>query len=105
MPIYSRRPKLKSSHARGTKLYINDDAYLEALLKNKKYETASDAIADLVNEAIRIRRAKELGRDETMYAVVKKQEEVVHNGTQHLVEKLEAIDRNIQNELGHHNLT
>lgn len=105
MAIYSRRPKLKSSRTRGTKLYKTDDEFLESLLESKEYRTASDAIADLVNEAIRIRRAKDLGRDETMYAVVKKQEQVVHNGTQHLVTKLDEIGHNIQEELGHHSLT
>ncbi len=105
MALYSRRPKLKSTHARGTKLYITDDNYLEALLTSKEYTTASDAIADLVNEAIRIRKAKDLGKDETLYAVTKKQEMVVHEGTKPLVEKLDQLDRNISGELGHFGLT
>jgi hypothetical protein len=58
-----------------------------------------------VNEAIRIRRSVESGKDETMYAVVKKQEMVVQQGTKHLAETVSGVGQQVQDSLSRHDIT
>lgn len=104
MAIYTRRPKNISPNSRYTKLFFNDDKYVLDIVKAKSYESPCDAIRDLVNEAIRVRQAKERGKDETLYAVVKKQEMVVHEGTKHLAESVKNIGQQVSESLTQHDL-
>ncbi|MEJ7575912.1 MAG: hypothetical protein WKF74_02785 [Pyrinomonadaceae bacterium] len=82
-----------------TRLLEADQVFYSKLCR-KENKTSARMLRDLVHEALQVRRSKELGRDETMWAVVAKQIEVVTQGTRPFAEQIkemrERLDRHIQ---------
>lgn len=96
MSIYSKRPKLLHDVPVQTKLFKNDQDYMSALIKSGEFASRPDAVRLLVNEAVRIRIQKDAGKDETNFAIVKKHQMVVSEGTKPLVAKLDEVDKNMR---------
>ncbi len=105
MSIFKRKPRIRSGVSRSAKLYQSDDDYIQSAIAAGRYKSISDALCEYVRIGVRVERNTDLGKDETMYAVVKKQEMVVHEGTKHLVEKLSSVDDHIREEMARHNLS
>jgi hypothetical protein len=99
MALATRKPKVTSGKSRYTKLFQTDEDYISSRIKAKQFVDGSEAIRHYVNLAIRVERNTELGKDETMYAVVKKQETVVLEGTRPLVAKVEEVGEIVRSEL------
>jgi hypothetical protein len=96
MAIFKRQPKKKSGESRYTRLYQVDDDYIISRINDKQFESFGEALCYYVNVGLRVEKQKEIGKDETMYAVVKKQEMVVLEGTRPLVESIETFGRTIE---------
>ncbi len=99
MSIFKRKPKLRSGIVRSAKLYQSDDDYIQSAITAGRYKTMSDALIEYVHIGVRVERNTDLGKDETMYAVVKKQEMVVHEGTKYLAETIVAVDQHVREEM------
>jgi hypothetical protein len=99
MALATRKPKLISGKNRYARLFQTDDDYIESRVRASSFKDGGEAIRHYVNLAIRIERSTEAGKDETMYAVVKKQETVVLEGTRPLVAKLEEVGELVRTEL------
>jgi hypothetical protein len=96
MSIYTRRPKKISGVTTGGKLYEVDTEYLMKRVKAGQFKTVGAALREYVHLGVQLELSTERGKDETMYAVVKKQEQVVLEGTRPLVEKLDEVDANLR---------
>lgn len=105
MTTDTRRPKLISQLPTQTKLFKTDRDQIAALVRERIYNTASDAVRELVHEALRHRRTQALGRDKAMYAVAKELEMGVYEGTKPLMEQVAQVDRRIRDDLTRHNAT
>lgn len=99
MTLYNRRPKKKSGETTGGKLYEVDTEYIKKRVKAGQFKTVGEALREYVHIGIQVELSTERGKDETMYAVVKKQEQVVLEGTRPLVEKLDAVDLHMREEI------
>jgi Arc/MetJ-type ribon-helix-helix transcriptional regulator len=105
MTINTRPPQVISKAPTQTKLFKTDRDKIAALVEDRMYDTASDAVRELVNEALRHRRTQALGRDKAMYAVAKELEMGVYEGTKPLMEQVAQIDRRIRDDLNRRNET
>ncbi|MBA2731565.1 MAG: hypothetical protein H0U54_01605 [Acidobacteria bacterium] len=105
MTTDTRRPQVISKAPTQTKLFKTDRDKIAALVEDRMYDTASDAVRELVNEALRHRRTQALGRDKAMYAVAKELEIGVYEGTKPLMEQVAQVDRRIRDDLNHRNET
>ncbi len=82
-----------------TRLYEEDEAFFVQLCREAG-ESRAIVLRDLAHQALQIKRSQNLGKDETMWAVVAKQRWVVEKGTEPLVEQVkelrEKLDKHIQ---------
>lgn len=100
MSIFKRRPKEISGDNRSVKLFQTDDDYIQSRVKAGGYKNTATAIRMYVNLGVRVERQTELGKDETMYAVVKKQETVVLEGTRPLVAAVQLLNGDVRATMG-----
>lgn len=96
MSIFAKQPKKISGETSAGKLFEVDTQYLKSRVRAKQFKTLSDALRAYVHIGIQVELNKERGKDETMFAVAKKQQEVVLEGTRPLVEKLEEVDETVK---------
>jgi hypothetical protein len=96
MSIFSKQPKKISGETTAGKLFEVDTQYLKSRVKANQFKTVGEALRAYVHVGIQVELAKERGKDETMFAVVKKQQEVVLEGTRPLVEKLDEMDEHLK---------
>lgn len=102
MPIFSRKPLKIAGQSTSGKLYQTDHDYLMSRVAAGDFKKIGEALREYVHIGVRVERNTELGKDETMYAVRKKQEMVVHEGTKPLVEKLGHVDDHVREQLDRH---
>lgn len=77
-------PKRLDAGVSSAKMFASSSEWIARAVRNKEFDSPSDAIRKLVWEAIRYRSATDQSRDQALYFVRKAQEQVVHNGQRHL---------------------
>jgi hypothetical protein len=85
------RPRLVSSKASGTKLFVDDLREVVKLAQAEGRGTISDVIRDLVHEAFAYRRLRALGRDAAEEPLLRIQQQAVSAGISPLEFELKEI--------------
>lgn len=99
MPVRNR-PRLVASTSSTTKLFVDDLREVGALARDeKKYR--SDVIRELVHEALRLRRLRALGRDESESQVRKLYQEAVAETVAPLINEFVGLRQHMANASVH----
>ncbi|MGE0133447.1 MAG: hypothetical protein AB7U82_35675 [Blastocatellales bacterium] len=85
------RPRLVSSKASGTKLFVDDLREVVKLAQVERGGTVSDVIRELVHEALTLRRLKAMGRDAAEEPLRRIQQQAVSEGISPLEQEIKEI--------------
>jgi hypothetical protein len=96
MSVFSRKPKVVSGDSRYSKLYQVDDDYLTSRIGAGEFKNFGEAMRHYVMLGVRVEKQTEAGKDETLFAVVKKQQDVVREGMKPLVASVEHFGEQMQ---------
>jgi hypothetical protein len=99
------RPRLVSSKASGTKLFVDDLREVIKLAQVEGRGTISDIIRDLVHEALAYRRVRAMGRDANEDPFRRVYEQAITTGISPLESELKQIKETLGKLTleGHHN--
>lgn len=90
------RPRLVSSKASGTKLFVDDLREVIKLAQAEGRGTISDVIRDLVHEALAYRRLRAMGRDATEEPLRRIHQEALSAGISPLESELKEIKETLR---------